>query len=52
MSNEEINDWLNQMGSRDDYTIPEEFQDEKTLNECYSKYFSWVHIHPPFNPFA
>jgi len=42
MSNEEINDWLNQMGSRDDYTIPEEFQDEKTLNECYSKYFSWV----------
>ena len=42
MSNEEINDWLKLMASRGDYTIPEEFQDEKTLNECFSKHFSWV----------
>ena len=42
MSNEEINDWLKLMGDLDSFTIPEEFQDEKTLNECYSKHFSWV----------
>lgn len=42
MSNEEIHDWLDQMGSLGDFTIPEEFQDEKILNECYSKHFSWV----------
>ena len=42
MSNVEINDWLKLMGDLDSFTIPEEFQDEKTLNECYSKHFSWV----------
>ena len=42
MSNEEISDWLKQMASLDTLTIPEEFQVEKSLQECFSTHINWV----------
>lgn len=42
MSNEDIRIWLNQMSTTVNFTIPEEFQDEKNLFLCFNTYKDWV----------
>ena len=42
MSNEDIRIWLNQMSTTVNFTIPEEFQDEKNLVLCFNTYKDWV----------